>query len=154
MSSVGSSTQIVQPKEKTYHQLLTHWTYTFVGSFSYPLFGEKRVKLTHASQHQLHLIGHLMQVQVTSLQFSVLNPLVPEAVLHLINVRLQTWMRRRVQLSQEQYPMYGRLRILSFQLQQQTVQPGINHDCEVLGVTFYDIHKIIIHLISIVKTTK
>ena len=35
-------------------------------------------------------------------------------------VWVQTWMRRKMQLSQEQYPMYGSLRVLAFQLQQQS----------------------------------
>ena len=36
MSSVGSTTPIVQPKEKTSHQLLVRWTCTFNGHTTYP----------------------------------------------------------------------------------------------------------------------
>ena len=71
MTFVGSSTQTVQLKEKTSHQLLVHLTYIFVGHTTYPWFEEKLVEIIRVFQNQLHLAGRSTWIQITSPLFAV-----------------------------------------------------------------------------------
>ena len=66
-------------------------------------------------------------------------------------VQVQTWIRRKVQLLQEQYPMYRTLWMLGFQLQQQSYPTRDKWGLWRLRCYFQWHSWILIHLMSIVK---